>query len=587
MNNHLTPRQMLAYIDGELSRTETRHAEKHLHSCWACLAELERLKSDIATILDAQNEALAPALPPPPQPWLGFDTILARKLPAEPIRSWQRFFACLQRSLTPTRSVLASAAVALFFVGFYAVVHTRTVSAKEVLRKVEVADTQRSRIAKNQVIRERIHVRRIPHGQKASRMVRVDTWKSPHAAYWQVEDSASAAADLQAQYQQHKIPADLPLSSASVESWGKAAGGGPTLSRQGIDMNLIFTGMKGSGEGSVERVSLLIQSEDWHIKQMTLDFPDASFEITEDDYTVMPMTDAPIAVLAYLEPPASPLALPATAGPVADTPAKSMVLPSVNLDMAELEVFTALHNARADLGDPVSVTRSSRAVHVGLWQLSPERQSELRAALISIPGVRVDTVRRQISVSTRTVISPTPVQAPTGIPLQVEGESGDEDKRLLQFFGNADRKQDFTNQALGTSTAILSHLYALHNLALQFPVSRDQQLSSEERERLQVLVRDHVTAVSVSLEDLKRQLDPLNANFNISACSSSPLSPVGSWQTGSQQALAASRAIDHLLRALLTTSQAPASPEYALPQINENIYHLRAELSTLTLPNLR
>ena len=584
MNDHLTRRQMLAYVDGELSRAETRYAQKHLYSCWTCLAEMERLKGDITTILDAQNEAFAPALPPPPQPWPGFDTILARKLPNHPSSSWQRFFAYFKSSMTPVRTVLASAAVAVFLVAAYALVHTRTVSAKEVLRRVEVADTQRSRITKDQVIRERIKVRRIPHGQKASGPVRVDTWKSPGASYWHVEDSA--AADLQAQYQRHKIPADLPLSSASAKSWGKAAGGSPTLSPRGADMDLIFTGIKEAGDETVERVSLLIQPEDWHIKQMTLDFPDASFEITEDDYTVMPVTAAPVAVLAYLEPSASPLTLPAPALPVADLAARSPLPPAVNLDATELAVFTALHGAKADLGDPVFVTHSSRAVHVGLWQLLPERQSELRAALITIPGVRVDLVARQIPASARRVISAAPVLSPPGTPLEVEVTSGDEDKRLLKFFGNAEREQEFTSQALRTSTATLSHLYALHNLALQFPVSRDQRFPPGERERLHALVQDHLTAVSASLEDLKQQLEPLNANFNISACSSSPLPPAGNWQAGSQRVLDSARVIDHLLRALLTTSQRPASPDSALPQINENLCHLRAELVAFESPDI-
>jgi anti-sigma factor RsiW len=84
MNNHLTTQQMLTYIDGELSKSEMGLTEEHLHSCWTCLTEVERLKNGIVTILDAYNEHFAPALPPSPRPWPNFQVLLARRLLENP-----------------------------------------------------------------------------------------------------------------------------------------------------------------------------------------------------------------------------------------------------------------------------------------------------------------------------------------------------------------------------------------------------------------------------------------------------------------------------------------------------------------------
>ena len=102
------------------------------------------------------------------------------------------------------------------------------------------------------------------------------------------------------------------------------------------------------------------------VKQMTLDLPDASFEVIEEDFSVVPVSSVPSELLAHLEPP-----LPLSAKPVVHP------FSPANLDRAELEVFATLHRLQADLGEPVTVTRSSRDVQVGVWRLPAQRQKEL------------------------------------------------------------------------------------------------------------------------------------------------------------------------------------------------------------------
>lgn len=583
MNSHLTPQQMLAYIDGELSKSETRRAEDHLHSCWTCLTEVERLKDDIATILDAQNESFSPALPPPPRPWPSFQTVLDRSLPAEPVSLWVRLTAFL----TPVRILLVSGVVAVLFVCVYSIFRVKTVSAKEVLRRIQVADTQRSVITKDQVIRERVHILKTLHGQSHPQTGSVDTWKSPTAAYWNMAESDFAAADLKAQYQAHDVPVGLPLSAASVDSWGKAAGGSPTVVRQGDDVDLSFAGATDGAAGSVERVSLIVRPDTWQVKQMTLDFPDASFEVTEDDYSVIPTSAVPSDLLARLEPEALPsmVTQPVVAQPVSGIAASVLHLPVVNLDKAELGVFATLHNLKADLGEPVTVTRSTRAVQVGVWQLPADRQNELRAALADQPGVQVQLAAPRVPLKNAMVARTVPPPTTGGAPIHIDVESGGDDQRLLKFFGSAEREQDFTNNALGTSTAILSHLYALRNLQEQFPAARDQSLAPVEQAQLRALVQDHATAIAANVDALMRQLAPLDANFSVSPCTSPVAPEATNWQSESLQSLETARGIDHLLRALLTTSQAPAVPDSALPEIDRNLCRLRAELKNLSVPS--
>lgn len=586
MNDHLTPQKMLAYIDGELSKSETRRAEEHLHSCWTCLTEAERLKDDIALILDAQKEQFAPALPPPPKPWVSFETLLARSLPEQPESSWARMNIFVRSLVSPARILMSSVALASLVMLAYSFFRSKPVSAKEVLRLVQIADTTRSAITKDQVIRERVHIRKTSHGQSQPQSASVDTWKSPTETYWNVADEDSATTDLKAQYQAHSIPVGLPLSAASVDSWGQAAGGAPTVSQQGSDMDVSFAGTSTGSHGTVERVSLLVQPQTWHVKQMTLEFPGESFEITEDDYSVMPTSAVPADLLAYLEPEALPPVLSRpVAPPVSGVAASAIRMPIVNLDKAELNVFATLHSLRADLGEPVTIARSSQTVQVGIWQLPAERQSELRAALADQPGVQVELTAPRVPLKSSAIARGTvSEQLPNGAPIHIDVEPGGDDQHLLKFFGSPEREQDFTNEALGTSTAILSHLYALRNLRGQFPVDKDASLAPEEQAQLHILVQDHATAISTDLDALVRQLAPLDANFSVTPCTSSVTPMAVDWQGGSLEALESARVVDHLLRALLTTSQASAVPDSALPEIDQNLCRLRAELKNLSAP---
>lgn len=584
MNNHLTAQQMLAYIDGELSKSETQRAKEHLHSCWTCLTEVERLKTDIATILDAHNESFAPALPQPPQPWPSFQTVLARRLPEKETPLRVRLVTYLNGFLTPARLFLFSGLVAVLLVAGYALFQAKSVSAKEVLQRLQAADAQRGAISKDQVIRERVHIRKTARGRVPSQSAGVDTWKSPTAAYWSIAKSDSAAADLKAEYEAHAIPVGLPLSAAAVDSWGRAAGGSPTVSQHGSDVDLSFSGINRGVPDSVERVSLIVQSKTWQVKQMTIDFPDESFEVTDDDYSVIPASEVPADVLAFLEPEIPPAVAPSLRLPsISSVAANAIHIPMVNLDKAELNVFATLHSLKADLGEPVTVTRSDHAIEVGTWELPLERQNELNAALADQPGVQVEVTAPRVSVK-RIADAQTsnPPAAADGVPQHIESGPPDDDQRLLKFFGSTDREQDFTNEALATSTAILSHLYALRNMEAQFPVERTQSLAPEDQAQLRLLVQDHATAIATSLDALGTQLAPLDANFSVSPCTPITPSAIENWQQGSLAALDTAKAIDHLLRAMLTTTEAPANPDSALPQINQGLCRLHAELDGLS-----
>jgi anti-sigma factor RsiW len=577
MNNHLDHQQMLAYLDGELSRLENHRAEEHLHSCWTCRTEAEHLKADIATILDSQKEAFSPSLPPPPNAWASFDMLVARSAPVPEAALRLRAMASLD-SISGRSWVFAmSLAVILIAVVAFGTFHAPVVSAKEVLRRIEVADAKRSTIAMDQVIRERVRIRRTTRSTGKQESTVANAWRSRKAAYWENPQDDAVIADLEAAYKAHFIALSLPLASSSVSDWGKATHGAPTITRRGTAFDLTYVSAN-PGSNAIQSVSFLLEPDSWTVKQMTLALPNAFFEVTEEDFDVVPANSVSPILRAQLElapfPSAAP---PATIDPVALPTNEAGVHSPINLDSAEIAVFTTLHHLKVDLGEPVTVVRTQGGVEVGIWQLPEDRQEELRSALSGQPGVQILTSAPHVSVVKISPSSPQPSR-----PALVTADS-ETDDRLIKFFGGADKEQEFTQRVLNTSTDMLSHLYALRGLQAEFPTATEERLSREDRSRLAVLVQDHAEAIRSNLDTLATQLLPLDNRFGV-AQSPMPASSLGiAWQQGSLDSLQAGKAIDHLLRALLTTSEDPATPDKALPEIGQNISRLGAKLGALSV----
>ena len=76
MNDHQSPRQLLAYLDDELPEADKQTVEQHLRSCVHCKAELENLRRVLPEILDALRESLLKETSPAPRQWKPPDELL-------------------------------------------------------------------------------------------------------------------------------------------------------------------------------------------------------------------------------------------------------------------------------------------------------------------------------------------------------------------------------------------------------------------------------------------------------------------------------------------------------------------------------
>lgn len=576
MSNHITGRRLFSYLDGELGRREKRAVERHLQSCWICRAEMHRQEANICMILDAQENVLEPALPAPPQVWPSFETLLSRRA----LSRKERFFLFLHPLRQPLRLLAIPASFVVLLLVMLFSNHPQPVSAQEVIRRIKQAESTQT-ISNGQVVHERVHVRRRTHHtpESSTQSEEVSVWKSHAVTYWDTPPDHSAVVDLEAAYRSHNVSMELPLAMGSIEQWSSIAGGPAMLSQQGDDVGLSFGGDAAKGEGSLERVHVVVQPKTWSVTKLTLDFSDVSFEITEESRMVLPLHAAPAYLLTRLDPPADGAPLESASG--VESPAPSIHMAAADLNAATLDVDATLHRLQADLGEPVTVTRRDQDVQVGIWQLPSARRTQIAKALKTIAGVSVQTSapttaspseRQQVIVYRATTEGPAPSA------LSIPPESG---ARWKEFFTEDGSEEEYTRRAFTNSTTVLSHLYALRNLQDQFPPERESRLSNEQHAELQRMVDDHATAANVSLARLNAQIDPLAAAFHAPSVTPPECIAITTWQSPSIEALDTAKVLDHVLHRLLATGEAPLSPEIALPQIQHQLAQLSYEMKCL------
>jgi anti-sigma factor RsiW len=573
MTSHLSRDQLLRHLDGELSRFATRRTTAHLRACWSCQVELERLKQHIAVIVDAEAELFGSSLPSPPMPWPRIEARL-EKAKGSRMSSWRKLFPFTAR---PRMSLaFATPTLALLLVGILIWAPLARVSAKEVLSKAIAADTARQSTTLQQVVKQKVRIRKTTVGG-GERTAALESWRSTKSAYW---NSASDPVNIQllGRYQANGLASALPLSPAAVESWIKLAGSEPSASSEGQYVAVEVVGNPAGQARGLRAVRFHVQTESWHMDQMTLSFADATFQISEEESSILDQRGVPNEILTALGLNVdSPLPTSRPALPASSTVAPALTGEStpVNLDDLEIEVRYALHGLGADLGEGVEITaRPPNQLVINAPNVSPSRKEQLKALLGNKQGVRLsfensanDTVPR--GTAAKTMVAP-----------GAEQSRQTPDTRLSQYFGSLTEQDDYARSVLETTTDILAHLYALRELAGRWPSSSDGSLSADSKTKLTVMLRDHARELRTGTSKLQKDLTLI---LKGEQTKSQPTAPGGiRWQNASASGLDAASTIDRSLRALLTVSDAPLSLNQALPKLQQGSRDLKLAVDELT-----
>jgi len=573
MTDHLSPEELLLFLDGELPKRHRSAAELHIRSCWSCTTGLERLKADIGLIVDAHDQVVSPAVPPPPSPWLPVQA-LASAASKRRRGFWSRRF--FRRRTVWTTSALAAAALAIFMVW----VAPTPASAKAVFRRLVENDQKLMSASSGNFIRQRVRVVRTRRRTHEISSGVVDSWQSVTGSYWKITKGDSAASGLEAHYQTRNFQA-LPLSPVVYQAWSEDAGGEGIVSSSAGSVEVSFAA---NSEGDLRRLRLSTLPAAWHVNRMELGFRDDDFDVRELELAVVSKREAPPDVLSHLEPVASGTEGPAEspnapALPPDRTPAK---ISAPDRNAPEIDVYFALHQAGADLGEPVDVAQlPSGRISVRIWGITPERREFLSQLLQGMPDVDIE--KEPLGQQTAlTIPSPPSSMASTGPPPSAtDGTRAADERRLLEWFGNAQLQEDFTRSVLANTTELLSHLYALKKLAARWPSEQWIALPEISRAKLIAMVEDHARAADLRCSELRFLLKPLLDAFSPDAESETPAQTFPDWQSSSTKSLDAAKSLDRFLRSVLTTDDSPQVLESALPMVRQDLYETSSAINAL------
>ena len=559
MGSHVSRKQLLQHLDGELSRFAARKVSRHLRTCRACMLESDHLKKELATITEAQLQVFEPSPPAPPNPWPSMESLLDTA-PDTGTRLWKKSSEFPRGSWRPVIA-WSVAAFTIALLGGLIWGPLTSVSANETIRKAAAADTERLKITSNEVVRQRVRVKKTGRlasiDPNADQSASLESWQSAQATYWKSGDNP-VNAELQNHYEANGFSSALPLSPSALSSWVRLAGADPTASREGQQIEIrVPADSDGRGRGLLE-LSFRVQTQTWHVNEMSLSFKDATFEIDEENTTVLERRDVPADVLAVLEPKS---AISAHTQPLAtdDVPAANQAVPAPNLDDLEVAVRFDLHRMGADLGESVEfVAHPPDRLIVNASGASLQVKQQLATLLANKEGIELQLQAAAGSAGGRQTVQIAPV--PQSALQQPDG-------RLLKFFGNADAEEQYTRSVLQDSNNVLGHLYALQDLASKWPQTRESKLSADAKAKLSAIVRDHIHDAQIDVSRLRTKLDLLLKGMGFEAPDDTRSANVTTWREGGLMALDAARQVDQVLRSLLTTSGAPLSSEDGLPKL--------------------
>ncbi len=219
--------------------------------------------------------------------------------------------------------------------------------------------------------------------------------------------------------------------------------------------------------------------------------------------------------------------------PQAHEPAVSK--PHRSLLAVEVEVIQALHQAAADLGEPIEVVVAGDEVVVKATALEPTRAEEIRAAITDIPGARFELNQP------RTV-------APESAPGSVVKP------RPIIFAA----REDFANAVVDMSEAILARAHAWNKLEERFAAV---PLAAPELQTIHAIQATHLAVLRRDAAKLRTTLATVFPEPDLPAPAPRPL-------------IRAAREFDELISAGFAGAQSPLTDEEILARLQSVLKEL-------------
>ncbi|MEN6537138.1 MAG: hypothetical protein ABFD60_02195 [Bryobacteraceae bacterium] len=202
---------------------------------------------------------------------------------------------------------------------------------------------------------------------------------------------------------------------------------------------------------------------------------------------------------------------------IARHPDPPVLSPAEDLDGLDIQVRYALHRIRACLGEPVEIIRdpSGRILVQGLVK-NVERRRELLTTLgeLGHPAVLSVDIKAMSEVSGHETeasdVSGSLTKVTAGrLPVEEQLKSYFRERLPADDGSVAHHVTRFTNDAVSGADAALGEAWALRRLIERYPAEKCRQMDRSQQWLLEVMLRDHLTALRVRMSDAQKLVEPV------------------------------------------------------------------------------
>jgi hypothetical protein len=506
---HLSDETMLQFLDNELSPKDSSLAKSHLYSCWFCRARREEISRMIAAIVEHQNAIADPYLPPPPDDrriFLARLDALAAELgnPFPFKRAIQRLFQFMN---SECRGALVWAGAALFVAlsaaMFYEFRKPHIVSAKEFLDLAAASEENGLKAPPHSVVIQKVRVQ--VNGKTLTSTIYRDVANKRVAS--RTSTSSLDLTDVKQIFLRSSFDWDTLLDPDAYARW-RASQVNENDAVERVGGNLLRLETK-SSTGPVAQASLTVRANDFHAVEESLQLRDsAQIQVMEESWVVVANASVPPGIFASAELESTA----ATESSLPIIPGRSMLPTEADLVNSEMEAQSALHDLGADLGEQIALTiRPEEVISIDGVISDDARKRQLTDALQGIRYVELHlfTVAEAAAQEERKERrSSTGPLARADQPLvQLAASSAPLlESQLRSRFPDKDQRIQYVNQTLSLAQLASGRAWALNRLADQYPPEKIGLLNNIERDKLHMLLTDHISALREDTSALLNQL---------------------------------------------------------------------------------
>lgn len=563
--SHPSREDLLAHFDGELGARRARIVRQHLEQCWTCRQKTERVSKTVGAFVEYRQLRCDLAENLPPRQWTNFQFLLAqasrRRSGSQP-----RLFSALRW----THAAVAAACVLAALVVWMRLASVTTVSAKEILARVDAAERREGPESGRPLLRQTLRVvrRSARGGVQAAQSVVV--WQDlaagePRAAG---EGQSPASIDiLPSPWRREPL-----LSAAAFDRWRRSLvsrredvrtidlpGGRPGFLIEVRDLGL---GLK---DGIVEN-TLVVRSDVWRPVSQQVRVRSGGeellFEVVRESYAFL-SREKPL-------PPVrtaganSRLAAPAAFPEPREAPDSQADEPG--LVRAEVEVRFALHRLNACVDDSIEAAAESGAVVVRGATATNERRNEIAAALARIGAVRFEVEAAEVVAARMRAMETAEIPGQEAPAERVASVKLPVRDRLVSYFRRERPESDLAhavagvaNSAVTASSAAVAHAGALKRLADRFSEADVSRMEPASCWLLETMARSHLEQLREARRQVAEIVSPLLDRPSLGATGGAQ-QPSAGWRMESVEMFENSRAVDSLIRQLFAPSVALDQP---------------------------